>query len=105
MLENQIVLDSIKSFANVLFYFIFNAEAHRQDKIAIFDTLVAGIRETTNSWELENAIQDATYELGVFAFNHKLTFYNYAHNQGDFNYDKIKNRLIKDLTVLKLGYN
>ncbi|TDQ11516.1 hypothetical protein [Pedobacter metabolipauper] len=102
LLDHQMVLDAIKSFAHALFSFIFKADAHRQDKIVIFNTMIEGIRETTNSWELEKSLQESTYELGVPVFNHKLTFYNYAHNQIDFNYEKIKNRLIKDLLVLSM---
>lgn len=103
LLDNQVVLDAIKTFADVLFSFVFNAEAHKQDKIVIFNTLIEGVRETTNSWELEESIKESTYELGTLTFNHKLTFYNFAHNQVDFNYEKIKNRLIKELLILKLG--
>jgi hypothetical protein len=99
--DNQVVLDAIKSFAHTLFSFVFDADAHRQDKIDIFNNLVEAITETTNSWELEKAIHESTYELGVLIFNHKITFYNYAHNQVDFDYEKIKNRLIKDLLLLK----
>lgn len=101
--DNHAVVDAIKAFANVLFYFIFDADAHRQDKLMIFEAMIAGIRETTNSLELEDAIQETTYELGVLAFNHKITFYNFAHNHAEYSYEKIKNRLIKDLLVLKLS--
>jgi len=103
--DHQIVLDSIKKFADTLFSFVFGADAHRQDKLVIFDNLVAGIRETTNSWELKESIKEATYELNIPDFDHKLTFYDFAHNQVDFNYENIRNRLIKDLLILKLGLN
>ena len=101
--EHLAVLESITAYANALFHFIFNAEAHRQDKINIFDAMMDEIREAGNSWELEKSIKESTYELGETAFNHKLTFYNYAHNQVDFNFEKIKSRLIKDLMVLKIS--
>jgi hypothetical protein len=103
MRENQVVVDAIKSFAQAVFGFIFNAEAHRQDKLAIFETVLADIREATNSWELETAIQEGTFEIGIPEFNHKITFYNYAHNQIDYDFQKIKNRLIKDLLMLKVS--
>lgn len=101
--DEQAVIDSIKAFADVLFSFIFNAEAHRQDKLDIYEEIVRGIRETSNSWELEESIKAATHELGILTYDHRLTFYTYAHNQIDFNYEKIKNRLLKELLILKLG--
>ncbi|WP_316787714.1 hypothetical protein [Pedobacter frigoris] len=105
LLDNQIVLDSIKAFAGALFSFIFNAEAHMQDKIIIFEAMVQDIRESTNSWELEKSLRSSTHELGILPFDHTLTFYNFAHNQIDYNFGKIKDRLIKELTILKLGLN
>jgi len=105
LLDNQTILESINAFAEALFSFIFSAEAHRQDKITIFETMVEGIRESTNSWELQDSLKISTHELGIFAFDHRLTFYNFAHNQTDFNYDKIRDRLLKDLAILKLELN
>jgi hypothetical protein len=103
LLDEQRVIDSVKAFARALFAFIFNAEAHRQDKLAIYEAMVSAIRETTNSWELDKSIKASTYELGILTYNHNLTFYNYAHNQVDFDFEKIKERLLKELLILKLS--
>jgi len=101
--ENQVVIKSIKAFAKSLASFIFDAEAHREDKLAIFDSLLENIRTCLNSWELESAIKDSIFELGVQTFDPRLDFYQYAHNEADFNFEQIKNRLIKDLLTIRLG--
>jgi hypothetical protein len=101
--ENQVVLDSIKAYAKALFQFIFKREGHRQDKLVILDDMLAGMQETTNNLELEQAVKDATYELGTVLLNHNLTFNTYAHNDVDYNFEYIKNQLIKDLNALKTG--
>lgn len=103
MRDNQSVLDATKAYAQAVFAFIFNAEAHRQDKLLIFESMIAEISDSSNSWELEKAIQDSTFELGIPEFNHKITFYNYAHNEADYSFEKIKSRLMKDLLGLKLS--
>lgn len=98
---NQAVLDAIKVYAKALYSFVFKGDGHRKDRLFIFDTMVAGIEESTNSWEFEQAIVDATFELGPLALDRRLTFMNYAHNSIDYNFDKIKDRLISDLQQLR----
>jgi len=101
--DNQVVLDSIKAYAKALFQFVFKREGHRQDKLVILNDMLTGMQETTNSWELENAVRESTYELGDLVLNHNLTFNTYAHNAIDYNFEQIRNRLITELQVLKTG--
>lgn len=99
---NRAVLDSVKAYAKALYSFVFTGDGHRKDRLFIFDTMVADIEESTNSWELEKAVADATFELGPLALDRRLTFMNYAHNIVDYNFDKLKDQLIGDLKQLRL---
>jgi len=101
--DNQVVLDSIKAYAKALFQFVTKREGHRQDKLIILDEMISGMPESSNNWELENTIKEAAYELGTMVLNHNLTFSTYAHNDVDYNFDQIRNQLVKDLTDLRTG--
>jgi hypothetical protein len=101
--RNETVLDAIRTYAESLFSFIFNADAHRKDRLMILDTVIADVQESTNSLELQKAVIDATFELGDLSKTDKSKFYDYAHNQADYYFDKIKDSLIKELTNLRKG--
>jgi hypothetical protein len=101
--DHKIVLDSIKEYAKGLFQFIFTGEGHRNDRQHIFENVIAGIEESSNSWELEQAVKDSTFELGVFALNHKSRFMSFAHDHLVYNFDKIKEKLLSDLKELRLA--
>lgn len=98
---NQAVLEAVKAYAKALYSFVFTGDGHRKDRLFIFDTMLTGIKESTNSWELEQAIADATFELGPLALDRRLTFMSYVHNSIDYNFDKLKDRLIGDLQQLR----
>lgn len=102
--HNQIVHDEIRNQADLLVEFIFNSEAHRQDKLMILDTMIADIKEANDSWELQKAIRDATFELGEITENPKSNFYEYASNENEYYFDKIKDKLIQELTDLRTGW-
>ncbi|CAM4309153.1 hypothetical protein SAMN06265348_110241 [Pedobacter westerhofensis] len=101
--RNEMVLDAIRTYAESLFSFIFNADAHRKDRLMILDTVIADVQESDNSLELQKAVIDATFELGDLSKNDKSKFYDFAHNESDFYFDKIKNELLKELTDLRAG--
>lgn len=99
--DNKAVLDAIRAYAKALFSFIFKGEGHRQDKLFIVDAILTGIQDSANSLELGASIKEATYELGTLVLDHRLTFYNYAHNDVDYDFDKIKAQLTRELNELK----
>jgi hypothetical protein len=101
--RNETVLDAIRTYAESLFSFIFNADAHRKDRLLILDTVIADVQESGSGLELQKAVIDATFELGDLSKNDKSKFYDYAHNEGDYYFDKIKDSLIKELTDLRKG--
>lgn len=101
--DNKVILDSIKAYAKALFQFVFKREGHREDKLVIVNDMLEGILKSANSVELEQSVREATFELGVLVLNHNLTFYFYAHNDVDYNFEKIKNQLLKELEILKLN--
>lgn len=101
--RNETVLDAIRTYAEALFSFIFNADAHRKDRLMILDTVIADVKESSNSLELQKAVIDATFELGDLSKSDKSKFYDYAHNEADYYFDKIKDSLIKELTDLRKG--
>jgi hypothetical protein len=100
--DNCVILESVKAYAKALFQFIFKREGHRQDKLVILHDMLAEILKSSNSIELEQAIKAATFELGPLLLNHNLTFYFFAHNDVDYNFEKIKNQLLKELEIQKL---
>jgi hypothetical protein len=69
----------------------------------ILDTVIADVQESDNSLELQKAVIDATFELGDLSKNDKSKFDDFAHNESDFYFDKIKNELLKELTDLRAG--
>lgn len=102
LLDHKIVLDAIKEYARGLFSFIFTGEGHRNDRQHIFEDVLAGIEESSNSWELEQAVKDSTFELGVLALNHKSRFMSFAHDHQVYNFNKIREKLLSDLKELRL---
>lgn len=103
MRRNEAVLDAVRTYAEYLFSFIFNADAHRKDRLLILDTVIADVQESNDSLELQKAVLDATFELGDLSKNDKSKFYDYVHNQADYYFDKIKESLITELTDLRKG--
>lgn len=101
--RNETVLDAIRTYAESLFSFIFNADAHRKDRLMILDTLIADVQDSNSGLELQKAVIDATFELGDLSKNDKSKFYDYAHNEMDYYFDKIKAELLKELTDLRSG--
>jgi hypothetical protein len=101
--RNEAVLDAIRTYAESLFSFIFNADAHRKDRLMILDTVIADVQESTNSLELQKAVIDATFELGDLSKSDQSKFYDYTHNHADYYFDKIKDSLLKELTDLRKG--
>jgi hypothetical protein len=100
---NRNVLDAIRTYAESLFSFIFSADAHRKDRLLILDTLIADVQDANNRLELEKAIIDATFELGDLSKIDKSKFYEFAQNEADYYFDKIRDELVKELTDLKQG--
>lgn len=103
VLENQVILKSSRLYAEALFNFIYDCDAHREDKRNILDTLVTDFAAVTNDWELEIAIQQATFELGVFMPDKRLTFRSYSQNSSDFDFNSLRDQLISDLNAKKLS--
>lgn len=101
--RNETALDAVRTYAELLFSFIFNADAHRKDRLLILDTVIADVQEANDGLELQKAIIDATFELGDLSKNDKSKFYDFAHNEVDFYFDKIKAELLKELTDLRSG--
>ena len=99
--SNKNAMEAIRTYAESLFSFIFNADAHRKDRLLILDTLIADVQESGSSLEMQKAIIDATFELGDLSKNDKSKFFEYAHNEVDYYFEKIKAELVKELTGLR----
>jgi len=95
------VKDAIKAYADALFNFIYSADAHRKDKRNILEEMLKDLQVATNDWELEKAIKDATFELGVLSLDHRLTFRKYSGNHSEFDFVTLRDRLITELNTLK----
>lgn len=99
--EYHSVLESTRAYAKRLFDFIYDTDAHREDKRNILNELIENIIPSENDAELEQAIQDATYELGPLPLDYKSTFRNYSRNYEEFDFLQIRDLLVKELNALK----
>lgn len=96
-------LDAIKSYAETIFYFVLEGEGHREDKKLIYNTMLADIELSANGWELDKAVRDATFELGILSGVQQLAFDKIAQDEVNYYFDKMKAQLIVELKVLLTG--
>lgn len=99
--EHLSIMDSIRTYAEALFTFVYDREGHREDKKQILNNLIENITFTENGLELEEAVKESTYELGPLVLSYKLTFKNYSFNTLDFDFQAIKGQLVADLENLR----
>jgi len=98
--ENLDARNSIKTYAASLFNFIYEADAHRMDKKNILEDMLSGIEASEQNWELEKAVKDSTFELGIVPLSQRLAFEKYA-NDIEYDFSAIKAQLITELNELK----